>query len=209
MRSVLSSRLFVLAAVAATLVGCGGGGSDSPSEDLQQVVQPAGPIDSYLGTIIGDCHLTYEITDATTNAEQYLRISLTLDTKVSGTMAQGSYRYEVFGNDACTGSPRHAMTTSGPSNFLRIDGSVVIDDKVASKVTFGAGAVFPGLSAASIVVNGLRFTGERYMRQDAHENKDLIWLSGEHVHFGDGLPDADGYPTALEAEASGTLQRAL
>jgi hypothetical protein len=203
------SRPFVLAAIAVALMGCGGGGGDDAFGDVQQLVQPAGPIDTYLGTIVGRCHVADDVLDESSPySDVYRRISITLDNKVSGTLAQGSYRHEFFYSNTCAGTPRHTITISGASNFPRIDGSVIIDGKTVHKVTIGEGVYFPGISAASIVVNGLRFAGDGYIRLAPSESKDLMWLDGDRLHFGYGEPGADGYPTVLAPRPEATLRRA-
>lgn len=196
--SPLSPRLrglAPLALAAALLAGCGGGGSSSTD-----AAATGDAIDKYMATFVSNCAAEPSVTDSATQAVLNVKRTIKALSKTSASRAAVELTYAYYAAADCSGTARYTFTLSGTEFWLAVDGSTTVGGASADKVTLNEGNKFPGLSAATITVNGVRFP-RAYVQPSA--TKDLWRLSGSDLFVGDAKAlDAQGYPTALLAAAT-------
>jgi hypothetical protein len=174
------SKTIVITALAAALSACGGGGdSDSGSPGTG-----ASAIDKYIGTLAGACSEFPGITDAATSAALYSRVVLVVGPKTSPTRAPAELKLESYAAADCSGMAKNTVTVAGADTFLQVDGTATIGSDTVDKVTDSSGPFFPGISAATITVNGVRYDGATYGGQTPDVSKDIYLFRGADLYAG-------------------------
>jgi hypothetical protein len=201
-------RLALSATLVAALGACGGGGGgdDDPSPNTPEV--GAGAIDKYVGTLVTACFQTQAITDATTAAVLNNRSVLRVLSKTSPTRAPVEIKLESYAAPDCSGTPKNTVTVNGAGTFLLIDGTATIGSDTVDKISLSRGPFFPGLSGATISVNGVNYDGATYGAQTTDVFRDIFLFRGADLYAGDiSKPlDAQGYPTVLGTTPTLTKQ---
>lgn len=205
--SAFAWRLAPATLALAILSACGGGGG-SDSTNTSTNTNTSGPASQYLGTYVWACQDEGStVVDTATKAPLHSRLTSTFTATSSSTKAMAVLKYEFFANSDCTGLPKSTLTVSGAGSYVEIVGSTQIAGKTAHKAIFYSDAYFPGISAKSISINGITYSGGPYTA-GAMATKDLIMLVGNDMFGGDfSKPlDADGFPTALLSSKDATKQ---
>ncbi|HZW22305.1 hypothetical protein [Noviherbaspirillum sp.] len=206
--------VIAISALGALLNGCGGGGDADVGSDATAAgtsaaatnTTPSDPIDKYLGTIVLACSPNAWITNPDTGAVLNERLTLTSQSKSNATKALFQFKHDVYDTADCSGAPRATLTVSGANTWLNVDGGTTVNGMAADKVSSSEGVKLPGISAGTaITVNGVRYNA-KYVAQTT--SKDLLAFVGKDLYFGDHskAPDADGYPTALRPQPTGTMK---
>lgn len=175
-------------------------GSSSGSTTGSTTPDVTGPASQYLGSYVWACQNEGStVVDTATKQPLYSRLTSTFTAiPSSATQAMAVLKYEFFADSSCVSLPKGTLTVSGTGTYVEIVGSTVIAGKTAHKAVFYSDAYFPGISAKSISVNGITYSGRPYTA-GAMATKDLIQLDGKDMYGGDfSKPlDAEGFPTAL------------
>lgn len=187
------------AGLALALAGCGGGGSDGGSASPDAAAS-GDAIDKYRASFLSRCQAEPSVTDTATQAALNVRRTIKALAKSSATRTAVEVTYTYYAAADCSGAARYTLTLSGNEFWLAVDGSSTVGGASADKVTLNQGNKLPGLSAANITLNGVRFPSA-YVMPSA--TKDLWRLSGSDLFVGDTQAlDAQGYPAALQATAA-------
>lgn len=191
--------------LAATLSACGGGGTGSG--DVDSAPATPDPIDKYLGTIVSSC----QTAGLTTSGDAPLQTQKTwsVPSKVSATKATYLLTLRTYQTSDCSGTAYSTIRLANDgTTYLQVDGTKTIGTQTVDKMTFGEGIYFHGFSAATITVDGVRYTGAPYDLQTPQTHRDITLFQGQSIYAGDfSKPlDAQGYPTALAAAMAATKQ---
>jgi hypothetical protein len=187
----------IVAALSIALAACGGGGDSGGSGTSTTA---SDPVDKYLGVFVTNCFADSWITDASTGATLFEKVTVASQSKASATKALYQFKHEIYNTNSCSGSPRATLSESGTNNWINVDGSATVAQGTADKVSSSEDNKMPGISGSTVTVSGITYNG-KYLA--AATGKDLYLLTGNDLYDGDfSKPlDAQGYPTALGATA--------
>ena len=201
------------------LAACGGGGgsSSSSADDVggstanssdtpgasSGGLATASAASTYEGTFRTACVQSDEITfgGANVNLIGEAVITATASDRLAYTLRH-TY-YDPLDRN-CTGTALGTQINRSPDNLIvldgRVDASFNSTQVQADRVTVTLGAI-GGLSAGTvIVINGITYPGDYFLRVET--NKDLFYLSpARELYVGNANPGADGYPTGLADSA--------
>jgi hypothetical protein len=201
------SRATFSTALALCLVACGGGGTGAAGAGSAggDANTPADTISAYVGTYTSTCFKNPDVTSAATGDELFEIDTFTVGTVQSASKAAATLVSTFHSTEACTDTPLDTLTISGPNTFLNIDGSKTVSGQQVEKVDISQDAPFLGISAGTLIINGLKFSGTQYSRQTASTSKEIWRLDATNdVFVGDETKplDSNGYPTLLQTEAT-------
>lgn len=202
--SIVSIFSVVLSSLAGAVVlaACGGGGDGAVmDEEAGSAVDAAQDrSQSLVGTYWGVCAQSKNVSDPQNgSAAIYERVVYVVQPKASDDRYPTEVEATYYRESDCSGSPLHKLAVKG--GHLKIDGRADVFGKSAMKVSEVSVNPFPGLSAANILINGLRFGQKDY----SLPHKDVWYVDGDNRVFkGDfSKPlDGEGYPTAIESAYS-------
>jgi hypothetical protein len=170
----------------AVLSACGGGGDDSD------------PIDPFLATFVGYCHLEPQVSDTVTGAPLYGYKVITALSKSSANVALMQDTEYFFDASDCSGNLRATLSVSGPNTWLRIDGGEWVQGLAVDEVTVSEDDKLPGAGAGVAVTtsDGVTYAANFIL---GGVGEDIYYLYNNYLYDGDfSQPlDANGYPTAL------------
>jgi hypothetical protein len=206
------------AAVAAILSACGGGGSDTTAGATTDTTTgtttgtttsaSSDPIDKYIGTYVGSCSIQPYVYSAATGAPLYGRQTITMGAKLTASKASVTTKSAFYSAADCSGTPQGTLSLADSNTYVQVDATVTMAGQQLDKVSAAYGVYFPGISASSITINGIKYTGAPYTSQAARTYKDLFLLQANSIYSGDPTKplDAQGYPTVLLTAVTFTKQ---
>jgi hypothetical protein len=169
-------NLFSLVAMTAVLAACGGGGDAAPAP----AQLPAGAADKFVGSW-GSCAPVTGAVNGVLSAR-----TLFVYTKTGATTLNLSVDGQGFKSAGCAGTAFNTITAIGTAN-VTLNGTKLIGTQTVDRLDYVA-------KSTSITA----FNGNL---------KDVALVSGTTLTFGGtSVPDANGYPTALDTLGVQTKQ---
>lgn len=210
-------RFALAAATIATLAACGGGGGGGGDAGDAGDASVAGsspaaadPIDKYMGTFVSNCRAPDPgVTLSAGGSTLQTQWTWSTPTKVSATKATFVLTLRTYASKDCSGQAYSTLTVPADGNtYMQVDGTATIGTQTVDKMTFGEGVYFPGFSAQTITINGVRYAGSPFTDRTPQTYKNISLLQGNAFYGGDiSKPkDAQGYPTVLDTTPSATKQ---
>jgi hypothetical protein len=208
---------FIVIGAAATLVGCGGGGSDAPAASTPNAVTTpvaVSEFNNYEGTWKEGCTLDpylrlYDYWGAAAYRTRTRTVQLTSPLASAALMTTFSYvdQVKVFDNNLCSGAPR--LEIQSPGEFTVLGGhNTTVDGAAAERVSM---TVFSGSvqgytvpadrNLKPFVLNTIYFPGpataDLTFLSQALTAKTVLQLDGTKWYFVAPTPIGDAYPTTL------------